>query len=237
MRREVPDEHGPPQSVSRSGVAQILDQSAANIRRKRKPLVTIALAAHADRARAPVDVVEPELSYLVTPQAEADQQGQDRQIADANDRAGIAGRKKAPHLIGIETLGQPCQSATQDSRHGRDKRPFRDAVQMQKAEERTQRRDCQLRHPAVQARAPRHHEGGDIGRGQALQFKTIGRQPVVQKRAQAIDQPEPWTNRPSRSVDPATSRSGRPAASDASRLCRARIPADANPPRVLSKGP
>ncbi len=41
-------------------------------------------------------------------------------------------------------------------------------------------RDRQLRHPAVQARAPRDHEGGDIGRGQVSEFKAIGRQPAVQ---------------------------------------------------------
>ncbi len=83
MGREVPDEHGPPLRVRRSGMAQVFGQSAADIRRKGEPLVTIALAAHADRARAPVDIVEPEPSDLAAPQAEPDQQGQDRQIAAA----------------------------------------------------------------------------------------------------------------------------------------------------------
>jgi hypothetical protein len=116
--------------------------------------------------------------------------GQNCQIAVANGRAGIAGRQKAPHLIGLKPLGQPGQSAARNRRHGRDERAFRDAVEMQKAEERTQRRDRQLRHPAVQAWAPRDHEGGDIGRGQAPEFKTIGRHPAVQKRAQTIDIPK-----------------------------------------------
>ena len=75
MGREVPDEHGPPQGVHRSGMAQILGQTATDIRRKREPFVTIALAAHADRARAPVDIVEPEPGDLAGPQAEPDQQG------------------------------------------------------------------------------------------------------------------------------------------------------------------
>ena len=118
--------------------------------------------------------IEPEPRDLVAPQAKPDQQGQDCQIAIANNRADIAGRKKLPHLIGFKPLGQPCQSAAQDRRHGRDERAFRHAVHMQKAEERPQRRDRQLRHPGVQARAPRHHEGGNIGRGQAPEVKTIG---------------------------------------------------------------
>ncbi|MBW6506505.1 MAG: hypothetical protein K0B00_07125 [Rhodobacteraceae bacterium] len=120
--------------------------------------MTIALAWHADRARAPVDVVEPEPRDLVTPQAEADEQGQNGQIAVANNRAGIAGRKKAPHLIGFKPLGQPGQPAAQDRRHGRDERAFRHALHMQKAEERPQRRDRQLRHPANQTRAKLHHK-------------------------------------------------------------------------------
>ena len=61
---------------------------------------------------------------------------------------------------------------------------------MQKAEERPQRRYCKLRHPAIQTRAPSHHEGGDIGRGQAPEVKTSGREPAVQKRAQAIEIPK-----------------------------------------------
>ena len=53
--------------------------------------MTIALAAHADLARAPIDVVKPEPRDRVAPQAEADQLGQDGQIAAANSRADIAG--------------------------------------------------------------------------------------------------------------------------------------------------
>jgi len=105
MGRRMPDEYGPAQGVRWPGVAQIVCQSAANIRRKRKPLMTIALAAHADRARAPVDVIEFEPRHLVAPQAEADQQGQDGQIAVANNRTGIAGRKQTPNLIGFKPLG------------------------------------------------------------------------------------------------------------------------------------
>lgn len=188
MRREVPDEHGAALRVRRSGVLQIFCHQVPDIGWKGYPFMAIALAAHADRARAPVDVVEPEPGDLAAPKAEADQQGEDRQIADADARAGIAGREKATDLIGFEPLGQPGQSATQELRHGRDKRAFRHAVQMQEAEKRPQRRDRQLRHAGVQAGAPRHHEGGDIGGGQAPEFKTISRQPAVQKRTQAIYQ-------------------------------------------------
>lgn len=147
-------------------MAQIFCQSATDIWRKGQSLVTITLAAHAERAGAPVDIVEPEPGNFATPQAEPDQQGQDRQIANANDRAGIAGREKAPNLIGCEPLGQPGQSATQDLRHDRDKRALRHAIQMEKAQERPQRRNRQLRHAGVQAGAPSHYEGGDIDRGQ-----------------------------------------------------------------------
>ena len=97
----------------------------------------IALAAEGDRARAPVDIVKREPGDLAAPQAEPDQQGQNRQIAAADWCAGIACGKKAPHLIGLEPLGQPGEPAAGDHRHGTDERPFRDAVQMQKAEERT----------------------------------------------------------------------------------------------------
>lgn len=145
MRREVPHKDRPALGVRRSGMAQVFGQSPADIRRKGHQLVAVALAAHADRARAPVDVVEPEPRDLVTPQAEADEQGQNGQIAVANNRAGIAGRKKAPHLIGFKPLGQPGQPAAQDRRRDRDKRALGNAVQMQKAEERPQRRDCHSR--------------------------------------------------------------------------------------------
>ena len=62
---------------------------------------------------------------------------------------------------------------------------------MKKAKEGPKRRDRQLCHAAVLTRAPRHHERDDIGRGQVPEFqgKTIGRDPAVQKRAQAIDIP------------------------------------------------
>ena len=206
MGCEVPDEHGPPLSVRQSGMAQVFGQPVTDIRRKRQPLVTIALAAHADRARAPVDIVEPELSYLVAPQAKPDQQDQDCQIAIAINRADIAGRKKLPHLIGFKPLGQPGQSAAQDRRHGRDERAFRHAVHMQKAEERPQRRDRQLRHPAIQTWAKLHHEGGDIRRGQAPEVKTSSREPAVQKRAQAIEVPKGCPPRGLRPLAPAPAR-------------------------------
>ena len=118
MGREVPDEHGPPLGVRRPSVAQVFRQSATDIRRKRKPLMTIAHAVHADRARAPIDVIEPEPGDFVAPQAKPKQKGQNCQIAVANNRADIAGRKKAPNLIGFKTLWQPCQSTAQDRRHG-----------------------------------------------------------------------------------------------------------------------
>ena len=127
-------------------MAQIFCQSAPYIRRKGQPLVTIDLAAHAVRARAPVDVVEPESGDLDAPQAEADQPGQNCQIADANNCADIAGSENLPHLIGRESLGQSGQSAAQDGRHDRAKRALRDAFQMQKIEERTPRRDSKLRY-------------------------------------------------------------------------------------------
>ena len=72
MGCEVPDEHGPPLSVRQSGMAQVFGQPVTDVRWKRQPLVTIALAAHADRARAPVDVVEPEPGNFAAPQAEAE---------------------------------------------------------------------------------------------------------------------------------------------------------------------
>ena len=89
-------------------------------------LLELVLAAHADRARAPVDVVEPEPGDFTAPQAEPNQQGQDRQIAATDGSIGIARSEKASHLIGLEPLGQPGHSAAQDRRHGRDERAPRE---------------------------------------------------------------------------------------------------------------
>ena len=105
MRREVPDKQRSPLSVCRSSACQVFSQPSTSIWRKGKLLVTITLAVHADRASAPVDVVEPEPGDFAAPKAEAYKQSQDRQITDANDRAGIARREKARHLIGLKPLG------------------------------------------------------------------------------------------------------------------------------------
>lgn len=108
--------------------------------------MTITLAMHADRSGAPVDVVQPEPGDLAAPQAEPDQQSQDRQIAASNGGVGITGRKQTLDLIGLKPLGQPSQPSSGHFWHSRDKRAFRHTVQMQKAQERPQRRDRQLRH-------------------------------------------------------------------------------------------
>ena len=111
-------------------MAQVFGQSAADIRRKREPLVTIALAAHADRAHAPVDVVEPEPGDFAAPKAEPDQQGQDRQIAATNGGVDIAGREQAPHLIGLEPLGQTGQPTAEHLGCSVNERSLRDAIEM-----------------------------------------------------------------------------------------------------------
>jgi len=95
--REVPNEHGPPLGVRRSGACQVFSHQVPDIGRKGQLFVTITLAAHADRARAPVDIVESEPGNFTAPKAEPDQQGQDRQIAAADGGIGIAGRKQTPH--------------------------------------------------------------------------------------------------------------------------------------------
>jgi hypothetical protein len=130
MRREVPDEHGPALGVCGSCAFQVFGHPVTDIRRKRQPFHTASLAGHDHRASTPVDIVQRQPDNLTAPKTEPDQQGQDRQVAAADGCAAIAGREKAPHLIGLEPLGQPGQPATQDRRHGRDKRPFRDAVQI-----------------------------------------------------------------------------------------------------------
>jgi len=110
--------------------------------------------------------------------------------ADTPD-AGVAGREEAiaGAVAAAPALGQPGHLAAQDGRHGRDERALRHPVQMQKAEERPQCGDRQLRHAGVLAGAPRHHEGGDIGRGQTPEIELPRRHPAVQERAQAIDVP------------------------------------------------
>ena len=100
MWSDAPNEHGPAPGVRGTGVLQVFDQPATDIGRQRHPFTTIALAAHDDCARAPIDIVQRERCNLAAPQAEADQQGQNRQIAAADGCAGIACGKQAPHLIG-----------------------------------------------------------------------------------------------------------------------------------------
>ena len=135
MWREVSDEYGPALGIRRSGVLQIFGHPVTDIGWKWYSFMTISLAAHTDRASAPIDIAEPEPGDLAAPQAEPNQQGQDRQIAATDSSVGIASCKQTAHLIGIERLGQTGQPTTKHLRYGVGQRSFRDAFEMQKAEE------------------------------------------------------------------------------------------------------
>ena len=92
-------------------LAGIFGQPATDIGRQGQPFDPACLAAHDDRARPPVDILQHELCDLAAPQAEPDRQGQNGQIAATDGSIGIAGREKARDLIGFKPLGQPGQPA------------------------------------------------------------------------------------------------------------------------------
>jgi hypothetical protein len=96
---------------------QVSSYHFTNVPGQWETLVTICFAMHHDLAGSPIDIVERKVGDFGRPQAEADQHGQDREVAAAIPRAAVAGCQKAPDLVGIQSLGQPGQSPTSDRWH------------------------------------------------------------------------------------------------------------------------
>ena len=63
---DAPYEYGPALCVHGAGLLQIFNQPEADVLRQGNAFYTVSLAAHHDRARSPVDIVQHELCDLAT---------------------------------------------------------------------------------------------------------------------------------------------------------------------------
>jgi len=145
-------------------VAQHSLQSAPNIRRKREAALTIALAAHADRARAQSISSEPEgppgggggreKKKPLARRASRSRRRQNCQIAVATTDC-IGRPQEGRELIGFEPLGQfrPVAGARPSATAETSERSVTPCT-LQKAENGPQRRDVKLP-------PPRHFRRGD----------------------------------------------------------------------------
>ena len=174
----------------RAGRCQVFGQPATDIGRKGHPFATVSLAAHGDRARAPVDIVEPEPGDLAAPQTEPDQQGQNRQIAAADGRMGdrMPREGAAPDRARAPWAARPAGGERPSARRETSDRSVTPSRCRKPRNERSAV-TVSFATPPFRRGHQRHHERDDIGRGQVPEFETIGRHPAVQKRAQAINIP------------------------------------------------
>jgi hypothetical protein len=61
---DAPDEYGAAQCVHGAGLLQVFDQPEADVLRQGNAFYTVSFAAHYDRARSPLDIVQHELCDL-----------------------------------------------------------------------------------------------------------------------------------------------------------------------------
>jgi len=135
MRRLDPHEHRPATGARRTTTLQVRSDRGTGIRGQWETFETICFATHDDLTGSPIDVVKRQSGDLTRPQAETDQHGQDREVATAVLRAAVAGRQKAPDLVGTQSLGQAGQLPAGDRRHCKGERPLDHALDMKKAEQ------------------------------------------------------------------------------------------------------
>jgi len=81
---DAPYEYGPAQCVRGAGLCQVFDQPETDVPRQGNAFYTVSLAAHYDRARSPVDIVQHELCDLAASKSQPDQQGQNGKVPTAD---------------------------------------------------------------------------------------------------------------------------------------------------------
>jgi hypothetical protein len=120
---------------------------------------------------------------------ETDQHGQNGDVPAAAPRGVVARGEKASNLVGSQPLRQPDQSPACNRWHGREQGPLNDAVEMQEPEKGSKGRDRQFRRSSTLSRTTGHHEGDDVGCGQAFEIQraAVSREPSLNERAHHVE--------------------------------------------------
>ena len=189
MRGFDSDKYCPPLGADRTATLEILGHGAADVWGQWNAFDRVRLTANDDFARSPVDIVQPELGYFARPHTETNQHGQNGDVPAAAPGGVVARREKASNLVGSQPLRQPDQSPACNRWHGRVQGLFNDAVEMQEPEKRSKGRDREFRRSSTLSRTTGHHEGDDVGCGQAfeLQRATVSREPSLNERAHHVE--------------------------------------------------
>jgi hypothetical protein len=113
----------------------------------------------------------------------------DRDVPAAAPRGLVARGEKASNLFGSQPLRQPDQSPACNRWHGGEQGPLNDAVEMQEPEKGSKGRDRQFRRPSTLSRTTGHHEGDDVGCGQAFEIQRakVSREPSLNERAHHVE--------------------------------------------------
>ena len=95
----------------------------------------LAVVNH-ELARPPIEVAQLQCGHFASPQAEPGEQDEDRPVAPADQRLGVAASDQQSHRTGAECPGQAARSPMSDRRHRRGQLPACVAGQEQKTEQR-----------------------------------------------------------------------------------------------------
>ncbi len=91
----------------------------------------LAVVNH-ELARPPIEVAQLQCGHFASPQAEPGEQDEDRPVAPADQRLGVAASDQQSHRTGAECPGQAARSPMSDRRHRRGQLPACVAGQEQK---------------------------------------------------------------------------------------------------------
>src|SRR2546422_7925287 len=83
----------------------ISSQSFAHVSGDRKPILAAALAPYQEFSRIPINVIQPHVNDLSSPQAESGQEEQNREVSLSHAGASIAGPQEFLYLLRRKKLG------------------------------------------------------------------------------------------------------------------------------------
>lgn len=191
MGSHEPDEDTPALCARRTAVAQIGGDGGADVGGDWQTLSSGSLAVHDDLADTPIEITKLEGGDFGRAQSEPREQRQDREIPASSGRPAITGCEQAPEVARFHALRQPRQSPSGHRGRGRDQRVCDRALDMKKAQERSQRAHGQLRGVMRLMRRVSHHERDHVSGAEMrdIQIETARREPRGQKRANRAGYP------------------------------------------------
>ena len=115
---EQADEDGATLHAGRAP-AKVRRDRRAHVCRQGHALGPVSLAVHDDLSNTPLQVVEAQGRHFGGAQAETDQRGDDRKVAESSKGPAIADGEQALDVVGLEARRQPGQSSASYRRNSR----------------------------------------------------------------------------------------------------------------------